>query len=231
MGAVLLGGKTEGIESGMKHLLMQFQNIQLPVMAGLLALSVIFGEINIRKLKEISRQIRQTEDEECDRWEYEEEKVGAEGVIANILSQILCILVLSVSFSIRYIEDNHQNMLAVCIVFLACYVYDAFWQTRYVKLAQVTHPEKKGDPASRKFHQQWLESCDEAEKEIIYQSAYKAYIAMNTWIPALLMVSMLGHLFFDTGIMAIVIVAASWLVLTAAYLRSCVRLRGAKLRG
>lgn len=227
----LFDGNFDVIGKGMLKLLAGIQRFQLPILTGIFVLSAAFGEWNIRKLKNIGRQILSTEDEECDKWEYEEERVGAWGVIVNILSQILCILVLAVGYSIEYIKDNHaENMLASCIIFLICYAYDGFWQVRYVKLAQVSHPEKKGDPSSRKFQKQWIESCDEAEKEVIFRSSYKAYSQMNTWIPILLVIAMLGHLFFETGLLAIVMVAIIWLVLSLTYLQSCVRLKGSKLR-
>lgn len=231
LGIFLLDGNLEGIEEGMFKILAGIQKLQIPLLTGITVLSVAFGEWNLRKLKDIGRQILSTEDEECDRWEYEEERVGAQGVIVNILSQIFCILVLAVGYSIEYIEDNHaEGMLASCIIFLICYAYDGFWQVRFVKVTQVSHPEKKGDPSSRRFQKQWLESCDEAERELIFKSAYKAYSQMNTWIPILLVIAMLGHLFFETGIMAIVMVAVIWLVLSLTYLRSCVGLKGSKLR-
>lgn len=228
---LVMNGKMDSIEGGMVYFLRLIQRFQLQLLLGITVLSVIFEEWNFRKLREIVRKIQEESDEECDRWEYEEERIGAQGTIVNVLSQILCILVLSVGYSIRYIEENHAgNMLAACLVFLVCYVYDGFWQVRFVKQVQKAHPEKVGDPASRKFHQQWMESCDEAEREVIYQSAYKAYIKMNTWIPALLVVSMLGHLLFNTGIMAIMMVAVIWLVLSFTYLHSCVGLKGMKIR-
>ena len=99
-----------------------------------------------------------------------------------------------------------------------------------MKQVQKAYPEKKGDPSSGKFRQQWLDSCDEAEKEVIYRSAYKSYLCTNKTIPALLLITMLGHLFFNTGIMAIVTVAFIWLVVAVSYLRTCVKLKGKKIR-
>ena len=197
LGVSLLGGRKEEIEGGMIFLLREIRQMQFPILIGITVLSAIYGEWNIKKLKTIGGKLKENEDEACDKWEYEEERVGAQGMLVNILSQILCILVLSAGFSIRYIEDDHSwNMLASCIIFLVCYIYDGFWQVRYVKLAQINHPEKKGDPASPKFQKQWIESCDEAEKEMIYQSAYKSYIKVNQSIPYLLLITMLAHLFF-----------------------------------
>ena len=55
------------------------------------------------------------------------------------------------------------------VLFLICFFYCGMAQARYVKLLQKVHPEKKGDIASKDFHKQWLESCDEAEKDAVYQ--------------------------------------------------------------
>ena len=154
---LVLGGRKGSVEAGMTFFLTQIQRIQLPLMIGITILSVIFGEINLKKLKAIGIRILEAEDEECDKWEYQEEKTGAYGVVVNILSQVFCILILSVGYSVRYIIDNHhRSMLAVCLVFLACYAYDGFWQARYVRQVQYAHPEKKGDPAKRGDFQECL---------------------------------------------------------------------------
>ena len=153
-----------------------------PLLGIIFAASVILEERQLPEAEErYAKSSRPAEDEECDRLEYEEEKEGAFGMNVNVLSQILCILVLTFGYSMKYITaDGHAyRFLTACMIFVACFLYEYFWQIRYVKLLQKTHPEKKGEPSSLKFQEQWLESCDEAEKEIIYQSAYKAYMTVN----------------------------------------------------
>ena len=51
----------------------------------------------------------------------------------------------------------------------------------------------------------------------------------NKTIPLLLVVAMLCHLFFDTGIMAVVLLAAVWIIVMLSYLNSCVKIRREKL--
>ncbi|WP_442911333.1 DUF3169 family protein [Lachnoclostridium sp. An131] len=111
---------------------------------------------------------------------------------------------------------------------MICMVYDSFWQIRYVKLIQLGHPEKTADPSSRNFQKKWLESCDEAEREVIYRSAYKAYAMMGKLVPVLLVVTMLANLFFNTGMLAVVMVAVIWLAVTMTYTCSCVALKEEK---
>ena len=96
-------------------------------------------------------------------------------------------------------------------------------------MIQKIYPDKKGDPTSLKFPKQWLESCDEAEKEMVYQSAYKAYMALGKMIQILLCATMILHLVFHTGILAVIVVGVIYLTMTLTYHRSCVSLQKAKL--
>lgn len=75
-------------------------------------------------------------------------------------------------------------------------------------------------PTSSKFTEQWVESCDEAEKEIIYKSAYKTYIVLNKVIPILLLLTLIANMFLNTGILAVLVVAVIYLVTGMTYIRS-----------
>lgn len=221
-----------GVQTALENMMAGMQSLILPLMAVITILSVLLGEWNLSKLRTICNQVVQAQDEECDRWEYEEEKTGALGLNINILSQVLAILVLSLGYSVNYIasgESERKSFLYACIIFIICLAYDAFWQIRYVKLIQKAHPEKKGDPSSPRFQKQWLESCDEAERQIIYQSSYQTYMTMSKSIPILLIATMLSNLFLNTGIMAILVVAVIWLSMSISYTRSCVLLKGSKV--
>lgn len=131
----------------------------------------------------------------------------------------------------KYIEtdDHAYSFLVACVIFVASFIYIYFWQIRFVKLLQKTHPEKKGDPSSAKFQEQWLESCDEAEKECIYQASYKGYQTVMKWAPILTFVALILHMFFDTGILAIVMTSVIWLVTSVTYCRACLQNKGEKL--
>lgn len=107
----------------------------------------------------------------------------------------------------EYLESGKSSgYLTVYVIFLLCYVWDAFRQIRFVKGVRRVYPEKKGDPVSGKFQQQWLESCDEAETALIYRSACRPYLVSGKFIPVLLVTVMLGYLCLNTGIFS----AADW---------------------
>lgn len=204
------------------------QSILAPGMLVVDVISVLAGEICLRKLSKVCERIETAEDEEADLVSYQEEKYGAILQCVNVISQVFCIFLLANGYQMGYIKSsdkNATNFLIACILFIACFFYDGIVQARYIKLLQKVHPEKRGDVSSIKFQQQWLESCDEAEKEVIYQSSYKTYVFMNRAIGLLLIITMVSHLFFKTGIMAILVVGVMYLILVMKYSFSCVSLR------
>lgn len=103
---------------------------------------------------------------------------------------------------------------------------------RYVKVIQSSRPEfSNADPSSMKFQEQWMKSCDEAEKEMIYHSSYRTYLFLSKVIPILLVAAMLSNLLFDTGMLAIVLLAVLWIMTSMYYTRSCVNMRKKRARG
>lgn len=211
-GGAVLGACVEifgpGIAAGaedMPDMMGVLQQVMLPLMVGIGAAGILIGEYSIWKLKDIGENIAGADDEMCDLLEYQYERTGAFGMKANIITQALCIL------------------------FMLYFAYTGFWQARYVKCIQRVYPGKKGDPSSRKFQKEWLASCDEAERSVIYQSAYRSYVTANRALPLLLVVAMLGHLLFDTGVMAVALLASAWLIVLISYLNSCVKIRKEKL--
>ena len=150
----------QGLEGTASQLYSGLQALILPVLAVLLVLSVLAGEITCGKLKKIETQLPDAEDEESDRLEYEEEKWGALSMNLNVLSQVLCIIILAAGYSSNYLASSEAargGFLYACIVFILCMVYDSIWQIRSVKLVQLGHPEKKADPSARNFQKKLYE--------------------------------------------------------------------------
>ena len=232
--AMLVGGVIgfgEGIGICMQALIELIQKYMLPLLLIILILTVACGEVTLNKLRSIGKRMLQAGEEESDQLEYEEENAGGKGMAINVLSQVLSVIILSAGYSVQYIENTEkpEGFLISCLLFLICFAYDGMWQVRYIKTEQKIHPEKKGDPSSIKFQEQWLKSCDEAEKEIIYQSAYKVYASLGKCIPVLLLITMLGNLFFNTGMLAILVVAFLWTFVTLTYIRSCIKMQRSKI--
>ena len=204
------------------------RRLMVPGLLSVLVVSIAAYEIYFKKLKNVCDRIEDAEDEEFRRLDYEEERYGAILQCIIVVAQVLCIALLGSGYSMRYIHDRRTSLvkfLTACVLFLICFFYCGMAQARYVKLLQKVHPEKKGDIASKDFHKQWLESCDEAEKEAVYQSSYSTYIFSGKLIGILLVVTMIAHLFFNTGVFAIVVVGVIYLCITVKYCVSCVKLK------
>lgn len=230
-GAIRFVLLSRGVAVSGDWVLQQIRSLLVPILGIIFAVTVILEELCFHKLKGICEKQITAEDEECDQLEYEEERTGAFGTNLNVLSQVVSIFFLTFGYSMKYIEadDHAYSFLVACVIFVVSYIYIYFWQIRYVKLLQKTHPEKKGDPSSTKFQEQWLESCDEAEKECIYQASYKGYQTVMKWAPILTFVALILHMFFDTGILAIVMPSVIWLVTSVTYCRACLQNKGEKL--
>lgn len=210
-----------------QKLISGIQNMIFPGLLLITILSIILQEIYYSRLKNICNSLADADDEEFDELDYKEEKTGAMLMTSNLLSYIGGIVLLAFGYSMDYL--HHSIALGACLTFLICVFYDGIMQARYIKLLQKTHPEKKGDVSSMKFQQQWLESCDEAEKEVIYQSAYKAFSFTSKCLSFLLLLTMLSHLFFHTGVLAILVVGITQIILSLTYNRSCVELKKVKV--
>ena len=65
-----------------------------------------------------------------------------------------------------------------------------------------------------------MDSCDEAEKIIIGQCAYKAYTAVNTTCTALALLCALRAILFGGGFSAALVVCIIWFVNNEAFCRS-----------
>ena len=209
------------------------RRLMVPGLLAVLVISIAAYEICFKKLRNVCARIEDAEDEEFHRLDYEEERYGAILQCINVVAQVLCIALLGSGYSMRYVHDGRTSMakfLTACVLFLICFFYSGMAQARYIKLLQKVHPEKKGDIASKDFHKQWLESCDEAEKEAVYQSSYSTYIFTGKLIGILLVVTMIAHLFFNTGVFAILVVGVIYLCMTVKYCISCVKLKSENMQ-
>ncbi len=225
-GIYSLGGLVEAAANVVREYL-------LPVQALFFILAVLIGEPVLYKYRALGRQLEDAEDEQSDRIEYEMERVSSVGMTSSIAGMVLAMILLSTGYSMEYIESlstsGNRILLAVFVVFILNCIYNGFWQVRYVKSVQKIYPKQKADIASVKFQEQWLESCDEAEREMIYQASYRTYLCIHKLVSVLAVIAMLSHLFWNTGIMAVVMVGIVWITMTAAYCRACVKKKGSKL--
>lgn len=194
-----------------------------------LAVEVLTCEICLNKIKKLGKQMKTANDEESDAIEYAIEKISAVTNIVITAITALSFLLLALTFSTDFYFSSGVIVSVGIFLFVVIFIYNGFWSVRFVKCQQKIYPEKQGDPASFKFTEQWVESCDEAEKELIYQSAFKSYLLLSKTLPLLIAAAMMMHLIWNTGIVAILFICVIWLMLNVSYLRNCVKKKGQKL--
>lgn len=101
-------------------------------------------------------------------------------------------------------------------------------QQRVVDFEKQMNPEKKGSVYDFKFQKKWLESCDEAERSNVYQSAFKAYNAGVTACITLWVVLVFLGLVFDIGLLPSFVVLLVWGILLVTYCMESIRLERGK---
>ncbi|MDE6260359.1 MAG: DUF3169 family protein [Oscillospiraceae bacterium] len=98
------------------------------------------------------------------------------------------------------------------------------FQQKLVDLTKRLYPEKQGSVYDTKFQKKWYQSCDEAERLVIGQCAFKAYQAMCRTCMALWAVFGLGGMFFDWSFLPAMVACIIWGVGQSVYSWTCLRL-------
>lgn len=107
------------------------------------------------------------------------------------------------------------------VLFLGQMFSSVFYSARFVRLTGQLYPEKQANVLSMNFHKEWFASCDEAERLLIGQAAYRAMRAgQGACLGAWLAVTLLG-MYFNIGVLPLLTVAAVMLTMNISYLRAC----------
>lgn len=96
------------------------------------------------------------------------------------------------------------------IAFLVDLLAPMVLQQKLVDLTKRLYPEKRGSVYDTKFQKKWYDSCDEAERLIIGQCAFKAYQAMCAVCMGLWVAFALGGMFFNWGFLPAMAVCIVW---------------------
>ena len=116
------------------------------------------------------------------------------------------------------------GLLGVPAFFIAAMVEAILLQQRMVDLSKRLAPEKTASIYDIQFQKKWYEDCDEAEKLIIGQCGYRAYLAMSKVCAALWLIFSLSALFLDTGLLPVLAVCLIWGAGQVVYSRWCMKL-------
>lgn len=139
-------------------------------------------------------------------------------------AMIINFLFLSVIIEITEISniemsETWSNILCgtATITLIAGYIAQFIIIKKCIELVKKINPEKQGDILDINFQKKWENSSDEAQRLIMYKSAYKAFTVLNYLCMGLFILCIISQMVFKTGVMPIICVSVIWLVSTITY--------------
>ena len=103
------------------------------------------------------------------------------------------------------------------VIFIINYAWIVVVSRLTVELEKKLNPEKKGDILETNFSRKWEESCDEAQKMIIYEAGYRAYRAGAKACTFVWLGTFISMFMFNTGLMPVFTVCIIWFVMLICY--------------
>lgn len=157
----------------------------------------IKGENIVKRFQEdVDDELVESLDEKYDFWQ----TIGI-----TVSSGMFCVTMTVFGFSFQLDSDAAaMNLLYTTVPFMVCILIAAIYQVAIIKQMRRKDPSKHGDAADMNFEKVWMRSCDEGEKRIIYQASYRAYRVMKNVLMVALLIALSSHLFFGTGMTAVV---------------------------
>ena len=159
--------------------------------------------------------------------EHTERRLSYSLLLANTMMVLNFLLFsASVEASNHAVQDQlkFRLLMGSLVIFVLSYVWIIYVSGRVVKLEKQINPEKKGNIFDTKFQKQWIASCDEAEKQMIYQCGFRAYQVGHTVCMLLWVVSLLAQMWLGTGVFPVVCICVIWLAMMVSYQLTSLRL-------
>lgn len=196
----------------------------LLAVASLIAVCILY--LSCRKMY----QSLQANPKDDDLWDTLEEKLNQPMILANVM-QIADVFFFGCIICISELNTYGKNggyeaaiLIIDIILFVVILVAGMLIPKGVVDIEKKLNPEKEGNVFDFKFSEVWLSSCDEAQQQLTYKAAYKAFKDTNTTCIVLYILAFIGMFLFKTGIYPILCICIIWLVNNLSYM-----LRAAKL--
>lgn len=141
---------------------------------------------------------------------------GTVGVIASNMGMCLSMVFLAFAFQLDS-AGAAIRMLYCAGMLLVCTIICGFYQVAMVKQIRKKDPMKKGDASDIHFQKEFLASCDEAERKTIYIACYKTFLVMKSVLMIAIVIAMIGHLIWQTGLIAVILLGICYGLMTTAY--------------
>lgn len=148
-----------------------------------------------------------------------EEGIGVPIGIANamtIINSLLFSMYVWGNICDDAVCDDGYKVLGI-VLFLANYIWIVVVSRLTVELEKKINPEKRGDVLEINFQHTWENSCDEAQKKIIYEAGFRAYRAGTKACTAIWLITFISMFMFDTGLFPVFVVCVIWFIMLITY--------------
>ena len=192
----LLGGSMIHGESAIIQSLINFQNFimnyNLSIQTVILGLSAMLILILYFSAK---RKLKRLEENDDVLFDQIDRQLG-------VLFPLISVSMISgfCLFGITVTGFMTEFKLVGLMIFLVNMAFTLTMTVLALKLTKTLYPEKKGNPLDFNFDKEWLKSCDEAEKFVIYKASYRCYQLMNFVYCGVLTVCLLISIAMNIGI-------------------------------
>ena len=140
-------------------------------------------------------------------------------ILGTILFSCACYFLLT--------EPRFYDILPMA-VFIIGMVGSIVLNEQVITLEKKLNPEKKGSTFDRNFQKKWMDSCDEAEKLMVWQAGFAAYRAGSMACYFLWIFTFIMQMLLRFGLMPMLCVGIIWLTLNMSYMFTATRLEKGK---
>ena len=120
-------------------------------------------------------------------------------------------------FGVTVTNSMEDFKLLGLIIFLGNMAFTLIMTILTIKLTKVLYPDKRGNPLDFNFDKEWLKSCDEAEKFVIYKASYRCYQLMNLIYCGVVTFCLLISIAVNIGIFPYLLIGFLWITQTLIY--------------
>ncbi len=187
------------------------------------ALSVIIGLALYFSCCKTYRQL-QKDNENDELWDKLEEKLDKPMIVSELSLIIIYFFMISAFYVVictdTYTDDNIKKILFIAgiIVFVVFMFINLFIQFKAIGIEKKLNPEKTANIIDLKFISKWVSQCDEAERLIMYKSAFGAIRITNLVCTIMIIAAIIAAFLFNTGIFPLFCVTVIFAVLNLSYM-------------
>ncbi|MBC2722853.1 DUF3169 family protein [Desulfosporosinus sp.] len=144
------------------------------------------------------------------------EKAGEDSFNLSMLINGVFLILNMMLFGMTF-DKTRGDFLLVMFLFMFSVICASVLEIVAIRYIQKVDNRLKGEPTSLRFHKDFLESCDEAEKLRIYKCGYNAFQVSKNVSLGFIVITMISNITLETGTFPIFISCMIMLIQVTSY--------------